>query len=309
LYCFDECTGIQALRRLTPNLPVGGNQPVLEDFEYQRNGTCDLLAFLNPATGEVFGRCTDNHDRHTLCEVFRSHVCSHPFDAVIHYIMDNLTTHYHDDFCQTVAELSGVEYLPLATGTERRQWLQTENKRIVIHFIPFHASWLNMVEIWFGILKSKCLKYDQFQSLEQLRAAIYSFIDIWNEYFAHSFEWSYTGEDLYAKAVRRFCRLLAIKTNQMDAKFLTSQLLLMSNIADNFLDAIPTDDWIQLLDLAAQSDEYIGNIIEREPGPVRNKKARQAYARFTQTLVRKNPRFKKPHQEGTPVREIQIAKI
>lgn len=295
LYCFDECTSIQALRRLTPNLPVGINQPVLEDFEYQRNGTCDLLAFLNPATGEVFGRCTDNHDRHTLCEVFRSHVNSHPFDAVIHYIMDNLTTHYHDDFCQTVAELSGVEYSPLATGAERRQWLQSESKRIVIHFIPFHASWLNMVEIWFGILKSKCLKYDQFLSLEQLRASIYSFIDMWNEYFAHPFKWSYTGEDLYAKAVRRFSRLLAIKTDQMDAKFLTSQLLLMSNIADNYLDAIHTADWIKLVDLAAQSDDYINNIIEREAGPVRYKKARQAYARFAQTIVSNDPRSRRPH--------------
>lgn len=293
LYCFDECTGIQALRRLTPNLPVSSDQPVLEDFEYQRNGVCDLLAFLNPATGTVYGRCTDNHDRHTLCEVFRSHVVSHPSDAVIHYIMDNLTTHYHDDFCQTVAELSGVNYSPLVTGVERREWLQSEDKRIVVHFVPFHASWLNMVEIWFGILKSKCLKYDQFRSLEQLRAAIRAFIDTWNEFFAHPFEWSYTGKDLYAKAVRRFSRLLSIKTDQMGAKFLTSQLLLMSNIADNYLYSIPVADWIQLLDLAAQNDEYICNIIERETGPVRHKKACQAYARFAETLVNKNPRIAK----------------
>jgi len=178
-YCFDECTCIQALNRLTPNLPAGSHQPILEDFEYARNGTCDLLAFLNPATGAVNGRCTDNHDRHTLCEVFRSHIESHPSDAVIHYIMDNLTTHYHDDFCQTVAELSGVEYSPLATGHERRQWLQSADKRIVVHFVPFHASWLNMVEIWFGILKSKCLKYDHFTSVEQLPAAIIAFMDTW----------------------------------------------------------------------------------------------------------------------------------
>ncbi|WP_331460267.1 IS630 family transposase [Desulfosarcina ovata] len=291
LYCFDECTSIQALRRLTPNLPVGSNQPVLEDFDYERNGVCDLLAFLNPATGEVYGRCTENHNRHTLCDVFRSHVDSHAPDAQIHYIMDNLTPHYHADFCQTVAELSGIKYSPLTSGAERREWLQSENKRIVVHFIPFHASWLNMVEIWFGILKSKCLKYDQFQSLEQLRAAIAAFIDTWNEFFAHPFKWSYTGKGLYAKAVRRFCRLLYIKTDQMDSKFLTSQLLLMSNIADNYLNAIPVSDWIQLLDLAAQSDEYICNIIERETGPIRLKKARNAYALFSEALVRNDPRL------------------
>jgi transposase len=293
LYCFDECTCIQALKRLTPNLPAGSDQPVLEDFDYRRNGVCDLLAFLNPATGTVYGRCTENHNRHTLCQVFRSHIESHPSDAVIHYIMDNLTTHYHDDFCQTVAELSGVEYSSLATGDERRRWLQSEHKRIVVHFIPFHASWLNMVEIWFGILKSKCLKYDQFLSVEQLRAAIIAFIDTWNEFFAHPFKWSYIGEDLYAKAVRRFCRLLSIRTDQMDSKFLTSQLLLMSNIADNYLNSIPAADWFQLLDLAAQSDNYINKIIERETGPIRHKKARQAYARFVQALIDNDSRLAK----------------
>ncbi|OQY14570.1 MAG: hypothetical protein B6I32_09110 [Desulfobacterium sp. 4572_20] len=81
-----------------------------------------------------------------------------------------------------------------------------------------------MVEIWFGILKSKCLKYDQFFSVEQLRQAITAFIDTWNDFYAHAFSWSYTGAGLHGKAVRRFCRLLCIETDQMDAKFLISQL-------------------------------------------------------------------------------------
>jgi hypothetical protein len=63
------------------------------------------------------------------------------------YIMDNLNTHFNDEFCKAVAELSNVTYDPLKTGFERRQWLQRENKRIVIHFTPFHGSWLNMIEI------------------------------------------------------------------------------------------------------------------------------------------------------------------
>jgi len=291
LYCFDECTCIQALKRLTPNLPTGRNQAVLEDFEYQRNGVSDLLAFLNTATGTVYGRCTNNHDRHTLCEVFISHVESHPSDAAIHYIMDNLTTHYHDDFCQTVAELSGINYSPLATGHERRQWLQSEDKRIVVHFIPFHASWLNMVEIWFGILKRKCLKYDHFTSVKQLRIDITGFINTWNGFFAHPFKWSYIGKDLYAKAVRRFSRLLSIQTDQMDSKFLTSQLLLMSNIADNYIKSIPVADWFQLLDLAAQSDKYISKIIEMETGPIRHKKAHLAYTRFLEAVIDNDSRI------------------
>ncbi|MDA2937096.1 IS630 family transposase, partial [Acidobacteria bacterium AH-259-A15] len=190
LYCFDECTCIQALKRLTPNLPAAAGQALLEDFNYRRNGITDLLAFLNPATGKVYGQCTADHNRHTLCRVFRAHVQTHPPDTLIHYIMDNLSSHYHEDFCRTVAELSDVPYPPLQGGAERRQWLQSEDKRIVVHFLPFHASWLNMVEIWFGILKSKCLKYDHFYSVAQLRESIIAFIETWNECFAHPFQWS-----------------------------------------------------------------------------------------------------------------------
>jgi len=285
LYCFDECTCIQALKRLTPNLPSGPHQPLFEDFDYRRNGTTDLLAFLSPATGKIYGQCTENHNRHTLCRVFSSHVRMHPSYSIIHYIMDNLSSHYHNDFCHTVAELSGVPYTPLKTGPERRQWLQSQHKRIVIHFVPFHASWLNMVEIWFGILKSKCLKYDHFISVEQLREAIMTFIETWNEFYSHPFNWSYTGEGLHAKAVRRFCRLLSLETSQMDAKFLTSQLLLMSNLAENYISLIPPSDWRYLIDLAVKKDDYMTNIIELDARPRGQKKARAAYSNFVETVI------------------------
>lgn len=285
LYCFDECTCIQALKRLTPTLPPAAGQPALEDFDYHRNGTTDLLAFLNPATGEVYGQCTENHNRHTLCQVFSAHVAKHPSDSVIHYIMDNLSAHYHDDFCRTVAELSRVPYSPLKTGIERRQWLQSPDKRIVVHFVPFHASWLNMVEIWFGILKNKCLKYDQFFSVGQLRESIIAFIDTWNEFYAHPFNWSYTGEGLHGKAVRRFSRLLSTETDQMDAKFLTSQLLLMSNLAEKYLSLIPSAEWLHLIHVATEKNDYITNIVESDPRPRGKIKTREAYDRFIETVV------------------------
>jgi transposase len=290
LYCYDECTCVQALERLTPDLPPAENQPVLEDFDYHRNGITDLLAFLNPATGKVDARCTPNHNRHVLCRFFKDHVQAHPVDAVLHYIMDNLSSHYHDDFCRTVADLSGVTYSPLKSGMERRQWLQSEHKRIVVHFVPFHASWLNLVEIWFGIIKRKCLCYDHFRSVKELRAAILAFTETWNEFFSHPFRWSYTGDGLHVKAVRRFCTLLAIETDQMDGKFLMSQLLLMSNLADNYLHLIPADDWLKLISLAAEKRSYITNIISTDTKPRRRSKARDAYDRFVRSVIeRKQP--------------------
>jgi transposase len=285
LYCFDECTCIQALKRLTPDLPPAPGRPLLEDFDYKRNGTTDLIAFLNPPTGMVYGECVPDHNRHTLCRVFTAQVRTLPAEETIHYIADNLTTHYHEDFCKTVARLSGVRYPVLKTGAERRRWLTSEDKRIVVHFVPFHASWLNLVEIWFGILKSMCLKNGRFYSVEQLVQDILAFIGTWNECFAHPFSWSYTGDGLHAKAVRRFSQLLALETNQMDCRFLKSQLLLMSNIAENYLEVIPPADWLRLVHLASEKAKYMESIIEADAGPVRQKTAREAYDRFVTVVT------------------------
>ena len=285
LYCFDECTCIQALNRLTPNLPVAASQPVLEDFDYRRNGITDLLAFLNPNTGKVYAQCTPNHDRHRLCEVFSTHVRLHSPRAEIHYIMDNLNTHFHDDFCQLVAEFSGVPYTRLKTGAQRREWLASSHKRIVVHFVPFHASWLNMVEIWFGILKTKCLKNSHFFSISQLQEAILSFVDTWNDFYAHPFHWSYTGEGLHGKAVRRFSRLLEIETDQMESPFLAKQLLLMSNIAEQYLHLIPNGDWAHLLSLAKEKTAYIAHTIEADNRPKVKMKALEAHSRFMRTVT------------------------
>ena len=72
----------------------------------------------------------------------------------------------------------------------------------------------------------KCLKHGMFLSVELLQEAIEEFIHTWNTFFAHPFTWSYTGEGLHEKAVRRFSKLLLIESRQMDSKFLTSQLTL-----------------------------------------------------------------------------------
>lgn len=261
LFNFDECTSLQAKCPLAPELPAASNKPRYEEFEYRRNGTTDLMAFLNPKTGQVFGRCTPNHNTQTLICVFKEHVNTFPSDAPLHYIMDNLSTHFHDDFCKTVAHLSGVTYEPLKTGIERRCWLQRDDKRIVIHFVPFHGSWLNMIEIWFGILSKKCLKYQSFPSVQLLQEIIEEFIETWNRFFAHPFTWKYTGEGLHEKAITRFNKLLLIESNQMDTKFLTKQLLLMSNMAKTYHEKVHTTVWKQLHDLIIQKKDYIHNII------------------------------------------------
>jgi transposase len=283
LFCFDECPGIQALERLAPDLPTEERQKWLREFEYGRNGTLDLMAFLDPRTGKISGKCTPDHKTETFISVFKEHVNMLPADAQIHYIMDNLSPHFNDEFCKTVAKLSHVSYTTLKTGKERREWLMSNNKRIVIHFTPFHGSWLNMVEIWFGILNRKCLS-GSFVAVSSLDSAIYDFIETWNEYFAHPFTWKYTGEGLQQKAVARFVKFLNFSFEQMNIKFLTKQLQLMTNIAKLYWKKVEIKHWKNLFNSVLEKENLIRSKIQSEEKPKRKAKAENALQDFFHLL-------------------------
>ena len=284
LFCFDECTGIQAIQRLAPDFPVSAGSIFSREFQYRRNGTTDLIAFLQPKSGKVFARCTDNHNTETLVTVFTEHVMRQPKDAHLHYICDNYSTHFNDEFCKAVAKLSGIIYSPLKTGKERRHWLQSGNKRITIHFLPFHGSWLNMIEIWFSLLADKCLKNGWFESVEVLAQAITEFIETWDKYFAHPFTWTYRGEGLHGKVVRRFMRLLQIESPQMEIGFLTKQLLLMRNLVQNYWTEVDNKEWQRLFDLIIQKEVYLNQLIVSSIKEKQRLKAEQALDELTQIL-------------------------
>jgi transposase len=285
LFFFDECTCIQACTPVAPDRRTNNSRTRCREAHYRRNGTTDLMAFLRYQDGQVFGRCTPNHDRHRLIEVFRQHVELYPEDAALHYICDNLNTHYHDDFCETVADLSGVKYKELAKGEQRREWLQSEDKRIVVHFVPFHGSWLNLIEIWFGILKKKVLADGWFESVEDLIRAIYDFIDLaWNPLLAHPFDFQYNGEGLHEKAVRRFTSLLDTETDQLNAKFLNKQLALALNLIHGYWDKVDASTWAKLHDLLSGTSPFIGSVLDKDPKATERLHIAQTLATLRDTL-------------------------
>ncbi len=107
--------------------------------------------------------------------------------------MDNLSTHRGYRFCKVVAELSNVDCPPenkLNNLEKRVEWLKSSNKRIVIHFTPYHGSWLNLVEFWFGLMNKKVLN-ESYGSVEELKESFDSFMVTWNTLLAHPFRWSY----------------------------------------------------------------------------------------------------------------------
>jgi transposase len=283
LFCFDECPCLQAITRDTPDLP-GRDGSLKIDSRYHRHGTTDLIAFMNYATGHIFHRCTPNHDTQTLIAVFTEHVQQQPADAPLHYICDNLYPHFNDDFCQTVAALSNIRYPSLSGGQDRREWLQRDDKRIAIHFIPFHSSWLNMIESWFSVLKSHCLRYSWFDSVAALRDAIMMFIESWNQYFVHPFTFRYDGIGLQESFLCRFTRLLCSRNPQVNCKFLTNQLRLVNNVWTDYHATVPEKCWDEFYVAFRNSQKTIVRTINADDGPVRRKRAEGALGQLNAAL-------------------------
>ncbi len=268
LFFFDECPGIQILMRLAPDMTTQQQKKWLKEFEYNRNGTLDVFAFLEHKTGKVFAECTFDHKSATFNRIFESHVAAQPPKARLDYVMDNLSSHCNEAFVELVAKVSNVDCPRLETAQERRDWLQSAQKRIVIHFTPFHGSWLNMVEIWFGILNQKCLK-ESYKSADALIAAINNFLDIWNTLLAHPFNWDYDGVGLHEKAVRRFTSIISGECNPLPEKFLLKQLLLMDNLIEGYWDDVLFEVWVQLSNVLQAKRNYIEVIIENDDKPKR----------------------------------------
>jgi len=286
LFFFDECPGIQVLKRLTPDLRTESMKQRLEEFEYIRNGTLDVFAFLRHDDGTVALECHANHTTETFVGVFKRHVKRLPKDEPLHYVMDNLSSHLGYPFCQLVAELSSIPCPPqreLKTQAKRDQWLRRDDKRIVIHFTPFHGSWLNLVEIWFGIMGQRVLT-ESFGSPDDLKAALEAFADAWNLLLAHPFRWTYDGEGLHQKAVTRFTTMLRSSGAQMELRTLTKLLRLMKNLLEDYASEVSEDSWHQLVEALSSQSEGIVSLIEQEKGPLRKIKAQDAAACLTQAL-------------------------
>jgi transposase len=196
--CVDEKTGIQALQRRHPTKPARPGAPELQEFEYIRHGTRCLLASLVVATGQVIGSVTERRGTWDFVRHIRDVVEQFPGAKRIHWVMDNLNTHYTSKLCQYLGRLSEAweDCPPLRTGAQRRAFLTDPSHKHVVHYTPKHGSWLNQVEIWFGVLARRRLRRGEFCSVEELAERIRAFIEHYDRHHAHPYEWTYTGKPL-----------------------------------------------------------------------------------------------------------------
>jgi len=200
--CTDEKTGIQALERKHPGKPARPGLVELREPEYIRHGTRCLLASFVASTGEVYGDVTARrtnqdfraHLRHTVLWLGRRY----PEVGRVHWVMDNLNTHWSLEVCRLFARLNGLKFEPkkLKRGPQRRAFLTDPTHRHVIHFTPKHGSWLNQVEMWFSVLARRVLRRGNFLSKADLTRKILAYIDYYNTYKARPYAWTYMGKPL-----------------------------------------------------------------------------------------------------------------
>lgn len=180
--CVDEKSQIQALDRSQPLLPMRPGQAERRTHDYRRPGTTSLFAALDVKTGEVIGECHRRHRSREFRQFLDTIEANVPPHLAVHLVLDNYGTH--------------------KTALIRR-WL-AKRPRFHVHFTPTGASWLNLVERWFGILTDKQLRRGVHRSTRELEAAIKRYLAMHNE-DPKPFVWTKTADDIL-ESVARFCR-------------------------------------------------------------------------------------------------------
>jgi transposase len=207
LESIDEMTGVQALERKHPGLPMLPGKVQRIEFEYKRHGTLSFTCNFDVVRGELVA-CTASKTRNEkdFVEHIKRRVASDLLTPKWGFVCDNLNTHMSESLVRYVAEESdiatdlGVKGKSgiLKSKASRAAFLSDTTHRIVFHYTPKHASWMNQIELWFSILVRKVLKRGNFTSVDDLKRKVLAFIQYYNRTMAKPFKWTYQGKALNA---------------------------------------------------------------------------------------------------------------
>lgn len=175
LFSVDEKTCMQARSRKRATRRVGPGRVERREFEYVRHGTVSLMAAMNVTTGTIHQKIIKRNDSDTFIEFLSELAATVEPDKKIHLILDNGSSH---------------------TSKQTRKWLR-EHPRFTVTYTPCHASWLNMIEIFFSIMTRRMLRRGDFASRDDLIEKITTFIKTYNR-TARPFRWTYDAKLLRA---------------------------------------------------------------------------------------------------------------
>jgi transposase len=182
--CVDEKTQVQALDRTAPVLPLMPGTPERRTHDYKRNGTTNLYAALDVASGKVISAMTARHRAEEFRKFLNLIDREVPDHLAVHIVLDNVSTH------KTPAI---------------QRWL-ARHPRFTFHFTPTYSSWLNLVERWFAELTTKWITRGTHRSVRELTASIKTWITDWND-DPQPFVWHKTADEILDNLARYIERI------------------------------------------------------------------------------------------------------